>query len=1694
LKDILFCALFQLHRRPTFITMDRFIHLPEFHVIICKECKYAVLPSHINTHFAAKPHKLGVEERRKIIQEVAIVDGLIVDEKILRQSEFPFPAATSKPIKGLATPKTGALQCMFQTGDEGCKYICSTVRQMRAHCTKEHQWNSTQKGRPRNDSESTSCMPWRTNVSCQRFFIQGIKSNYFEVQAPDAQMPSRAQIQSRISQFHTAKKEIETAFRAAEEKERQEIKEFEETREPNPWLRRVGWAAHLAGLDRDSMRELVEEPDSEEPELQILCKAFDWMIQNAQYTTVQEVVGQSALFEVNKKEADKETQMPYDSWMDITTVRSYTRVWRQILCYIIRAEDTDPTERPIYQLTAWQENSIRVLRETIREFQVWKDSQASQSDQQSEEEREGEGQAELEESDEEIERMKKVQRRVLRFCVDLLDHPLQDNEYESAIISGLAVLGIRDEKGWLDAEDYTPKYSAVIKLARLMVVQEAYEKKEEAMKALQERKNTHGQEISQEDCRQGTTSYYHLISHMVRRFMTMSPGNRDPTPMQWIFRARSYGFKIRYTTTAEGCIQWIKDTILYQQIRFNMAEVRTMICGLVSEAREVLYKELMMVDMDAQGQVDATQIPSIDWDTMVDNPSESRVGWSFLDDERSRFEVDGKWWLYQRMFTDQRVRERFYGEASDEERPQIRPEIADQYQRSIDRFRELLLVLFHLCGGQPARAPELLGLRWKNTSQGGTRNIFIENGLVAFVTGYHKGYRSSGNIKIIHRYLPREVAELLVYYLWLVLPFHEKVQWEAHQKRHNSAFLWGGSQKIEHRQWTGPRFQKEKVMEGEEEGWTSERMRKIIQAASMRWIGVKINISAWRNIAIAISRRFCREAPFEMDDIRPEDVDNDHPDVNEDSPHDLQSGHTTHIAGMIYARELVENKDAVIGRRGKFREVSEVWHRFLKFASSQENSATFKRKRQGPENDIEDAQIARWKRLRTVNIEAELKSIIGEGATFRGKQREALTAIMNNQSPVLVIMGTGAGKSLLFQLPAHSQKSGTTVVVVPLKTLERSLHQRCCKAGISSIMWDKGQADRMAQVVFVQPESAVGTQFNQYLNRLEGLGQLDRIVIDECHTVLQSSPDFRPKMREAGAILGGRGKQMIFLTATLAPASEAEFFKIMRIDPVRPIRGVTTRPNIRYSVVEYDRGVEQSEAVGQLISQKLQEYPSPAKMIIYSNSIQTIQELGEQLGYPTYYADVGSEKEKAQIQQRWENGTERVAICSNAFGLGIDQPDVRVVCHVGSIYDMENYGQESGRAGRDGNPSEAVIMVGAGTQQGLQQQEEQRRREPMRWQAIITKEDQAKVKRLQVDRFISGISCRRIHLDHILDGRTDRARCEEGEEKCDVCEEDEQVMAQAAALQEVYMAERARHERDQILDSGINMTSSIPVSAQIPSSPPRQAGIQSTINTATEYSASPASSPPGLVQLREESIPKPPEAVTPINHSRSRSSSTVSLDQGFSNPISTADRFEFQRQQSQQEAGQASTRAQVQGESQDVYDLVRQLERWVGQCPLCVIMGGRGGQRSSHSISECQQGVADKVRQDWLDMAEGMRPSKGKPGKFAPYSCCFKCYAPQAICEAWEGREGQSGKWKCTSKRCQFKDIIMPVVVCMMGEGEDWTREGFASWAREGGVDVTNKEEVFRWLGQKLIWGGIEVSKLVQVFYRFAKGQEGGRI
>lgn len=167
------------------------------------------------------------------------------------------------------------------------------------------------------------------------------------------------------------------------------------------------------------------------------------------------------------------------------------------------------------------------------------------------------------------------------------------------------------------------------------------------------------------------------------------------------------------------------------------------------------------------------QVPAVPWHSMHDDPTNGRRGWNFLQDQRNRFPVDGRSWLFERIMENNKVRRRFtrQGAASGLSR-----EAALDWMGRVAAFKEKLLVLIHITGGQPGRGPEILSIRHSNTAEAGYRHIFIEDGMVVFVTRYHKGYALQGDVKIIHRYLPREVGELLVLYLWLVLPFQQRME------------------------------------------------------------------------------------------------------------------------------------------------------------------------------------------------------------------------------------------------------------------------------------------------------------------------------------------------------------------------------------------------------------------------------------------------------------------------------------------------------------------------------------------------------------------------------------------------------------------------------------------------------------------------------------------------------------------------------------------------------------------------------------------------------------------------------------------------------------------------------------------------------------------------------------------------------
>lgn len=230
---------------------------------------------------------------------------------------------------------------------------------------------------------------------------------------------------------------------------------------------------------------------------------------------------------------------------------------------------------------------------------------------------------------------------------------------------------------------------------------------------------------------------------------------------------------------------------------------------------------------------------------------------------------------------------------------------AEHYLQQVNVFLERLLLLVHILGGQPARGTELFSLQLRNTAHGLRRNIFLENGLVSFVTWYHKGYSVSGSTKIIYRYLPEAISELLVYYAWLVQPFCEQLCMLAFNEGPSApTFLWA-------------------VKKGEQsDPWPSSRLTTVLAQQFRQYLHTEASILLWRHAAIAISRRHLRQAKFRK--FYEAEVPG--------TWNDAQTAHAASTAGMVYARGVKEAPGHVASARAEYRQISREWHTFLGFS------------------------------------------------------------------------------------------------------------------------------------------------------------------------------------------------------------------------------------------------------------------------------------------------------------------------------------------------------------------------------------------------------------------------------------------------------------------------------------------------------------------------------------------------------------------------------------------------------------------------------------------------------------------------------------------------------------------------------------------------------------------------------------------
>ncbi|KAK5706930.1 hypothetical protein LTR97_001922 [Elasticomyces elasticus] len=191
--------------------------------------------------------------------------------------------------------------------------------------------------------------------------------------------------------------------------------------------------------------------------------------------------------------------------------------------------------------------------------------------------------------------------------------------------------------------------------------------------------------------------------------------------------------------------------------------------------------------------------------------------------------------------------------------------------------------------------------------------------------------------------------------------------------------------------------------------------------------------------------------------------------------------------------------------------------------------------------------------------------------------------------------------------------------------------------------------------------------------------------------MLEASAQWRPKMLRLQE-MAQQDVPVVYLTATLPPSEEEAWLSIVGVarKDMHMIRDVTTRPNIAYSVVKY--GVEEEEqCVKGLVGEKLAQYPD-GQVIVYCRTIKQVKRVAEYTGGQAFYRVIGNGEEKARILRRLTGQSTRLFVATNALGLGVDAPQIRCVIHVGCPSEMEQYAQESGRAGRDEKASEAIIM------------------------------------------------------------------------------------------------------------------------------------------------------------------------------------------------------------------------------------------------------------------------------------------------------------------------------------------------------------------------------------------------------------------
>jgi len=324
--------------------------------------------------------------------------------------------------------------------------------------------------------------------------------------------------------------------------------------------------------------------------------------------------------------------------------------------------------------------------------------------------------------------------------------------------------------------------------------------------------------------------------------------------------------------------------------------------------------------------------------------------------------------------------------------------------------------------------------------------------------------------------------------------------------------------------------------------------------------------------------------------------------------------------------------------------------------------------------------------------------------SFRPKQEDIVRAALDGKD-VLAILPTGGGKSVCFQVPAMI-RDGIAIVVTPLIALMKDQVQNLNDRGIKALCVNAGMGRREVELtlnnaaygdfkfLYVSPERLGTPLFRNYLQEMN----VSYIVVDEAHCISQWGYDFRPDYLQIGKLREMVDAPVIALTATATPQVADDIMDRLGFEEKCLIKSGFERPNLSYIVRRCE------DKLGQMLNICTSV---PGTGIIYVRSRKKTEELAaflaaNDVSASFYHAGLGPES-RSDRQARWKSGRIRVMVCTNAFGMGIDKPDVRFVVHFDVPDSPEAYFQEAGRGGRDGKRSYAVTLWNSSDTRRLRQ-------------------------------------------------------------------------------------------------------------------------------------------------------------------------------------------------------------------------------------------------------------------------------------------------------------------------------------------------------------------------------------------------------